>query len=59
MILILKSVSFVICVRKFVRRYAIVMTNNFELAQYTRDKLFKDMEWLDQNDQNIRKVNRP
>ena len=38
---------------------AIVMTNNFELAQYTRDKLYKDMEWLDQNDENIRQVNKP
>ena len=25
---------------------AIVMTNNFELATYSRDDLFKDMEWL-------------
>jgi|SRR4051812_4854889 NADH-quinone oxidoreductase subunit I len=38
---------------------AIVMTNNFELAQFTRDKLYKDMEWLDQNDENIRQVNKP
>ncbi|MED4403889.1 NADH-quinone oxidoreductase subunit NuoI [Metabacillus fastidiosus] len=37
---------------------AIVMTNNFELAEYSRDKLFKDMNWLDDNDTNVRKENR-
>ncbi|MGG3800551.1 NADH-quinone oxidoreductase subunit NuoI [Metabacillus fastidiosus] len=37
---------------------AIVMTNNFELAEYSRDKLFKDMNWLDDNDTNVRKENK-
>ena len=37
---------------------AIVMTNNFELAEYSRDMLFKNLEWLDENDENIRKVNK-
>jgi NADH-quinone oxidoreductase subunit I len=36
---------------------AIVMTNNFELAEYSRDELFKNLEWLDENDTNIRKEN--
>ena len=36
---------------------AIVMTNNFELAEYSRDELFKNLQWLDENDENIRKVN--
>lgn len=36
---------------------AVVMTNNFELASYSRDDLFKDLEWLDENDTNIRKEN--
>lgn len=38
---------------------AIVMTNNFELAQYSRDKFQKDISWLDENDRNIRMVNKP
>ncbi|MCL6617664.1 MAG: 4Fe-4S binding protein, partial [Anoxybacillus ayderensis] len=38
---------------------AIVMTNNFELAEYSRDELFKDLTWLDENDTNVRKVNKP
>lgn len=38
---------------------AIVMTNNFELAEYSRDELFKDLTWLDENDTNMRKVNKP
>ncbi|CCQ94944.1 NADH-quinone oxidoreductase subunit I [[Clostridium] ultunense Esp] len=38
---------------------AIIMTNNFELAEYSRDELFKDMKWLDANDKNIREVNKP
>lgn len=33
---------------------AITMTNNFELAAYSRDELFKDLTWLDENDQNVR-----
>ncbi|MFK7694795.1 NADH-quinone oxidoreductase subunit NuoI [Paenibacillus sp. HJGM_3] len=36
---------------------AIVMTNNFELASYSRDELFKDMEWLNENNTNVRKEN--
>lgn len=38
---------------------AIVMTNNFELATYSRDELFKDRSWLHENDQNIREGNKP
>ncbi|WP_017726010.1 NADH-quinone oxidoreductase subunit NuoI [Halalkalibacterium ligniniphilum] len=37
---------------------AIVMTNNFELAEYSRDELFKDMKWLDENDTNVREENK-
>jgi len=36
---------------------AIVMTNNFELATYSRDDLFKDMNWLDNNNTHIRQEN--
>lgn len=36
---------------------AIVMTNNFELATYSRDDLFKDKEWLHENNTNIRPEN--
>ncbi|GAA0487262.1 NADH-quinone oxidoreductase subunit NuoI [Salinibacillus aidingensis] len=36
---------------------AIVMTNNFELADYSRDEHFKDLQWLDENDTNIREEN--
>ncbi|HEX7058139.1 MAG TPA: NADH-quinone oxidoreductase subunit NuoI [Bacilli bacterium] len=36
---------------------AILMTNNFELATYSRDDLFKNMEWLDKNNKNVRKDN--
>ncbi|WP_058300523.1 NADH-quinone oxidoreductase subunit NuoI [Gorillibacterium timonense] len=36
---------------------AIVMTNNFELAAYSRDDLFKDREWLSGNTANIRQEN--
>lgn len=36
---------------------AVVMTNNFELAEYSRDQLFKNMKWLFENDQNIREEN--
>lgn len=38
---------------------AIVMTNNFELATYSRDELFKDMEWLQANNKNVRNENLP
>lgn len=34
---------------------AIVMTNNFELATFSRDELFKDLEWLHGNNTNVRK----
>lgn len=33
---------------------AITMTNNYELAVYSRDELFKDLEWLNQNNKHIR-----
>ncbi|XID91139.1 NADH-quinone oxidoreductase subunit NuoI [Paenibacillaceae bacterium WGS1546] len=36
---------------------AIVMTNNFELAAYSRDDLFKDKQWLYENNTNIREDN--
>ncbi|WP_152396330.1 NADH-quinone oxidoreductase subunit NuoI [Paenibacillus guangzhouensis] len=36
---------------------AVVMTNNFELAAYSRDDLFKNKEWLYENNNNIRKEN--
>lgn len=36
---------------------AIVMTNNFELSAYSRDDLFKDIQWLSTNTNNIRKDN--
>lgn len=38
---------------------AIVMTNNFELAEYSRDKLYKDIHWLSQNNENVREGNKP
>jgi NADH-quinone oxidoreductase subunit I len=34
---------------------AIVMTNNFELATFSRDELFKDLHWLHENNTNVRK----
>lgn len=34
---------------------AIVMTNNFELASFSRDELFKDLKWLHENNTNVRK----
>ena len=37
---------------------AIIMTNNFELAEYTRSKLYKDLDALNENDTNLRKENR-
>lgn len=36
---------------------AIVMTNHFELASYSRDDLFKDKDWLYENNTLIRKEN--
>ncbi|TVX97107.1 NADH-quinone oxidoreductase subunit NuoI [Cohnella terricola] len=36
---------------------AIVMTNNFELAAYSRDDLYKDKQWLFENNSNIREDN--
>jgi NADH-quinone oxidoreductase subunit I len=36
---------------------AIVMTGNFELASYSRDDLFKDMKWLDENNRHVRQDN--
>ncbi|RAP73987.1 NADH-quinone oxidoreductase subunit NuoI [Paenibacillus montanisoli] len=36
---------------------AIVMTGNFELASYSRDELFKDLKWLDENNRNVRQDN--
>ncbi len=36
---------------------AIVMTNNFELAEYSRDELFKNLKWLDDNNSNVREEN--
>ncbi len=36
---------------------AIVMSNNYELAVYSRDQLFKNKEWLKNNDKNVREVN--
>lgn len=37
---------------------AIVMTNNFELSVYSRDELFKDLDWLHENNTNIRSENK-
>lgn len=36
---------------------AIVMTNNFELSAYSRDDLFKNLQWLNDNNTNVRKEN--
>jgi len=38
---------------------AVVMSNNFELSAYSRDELFKDLDWLNENRKNVREVNRP
>lgn len=38
---------------------AIVMSSNFELAAYSRDELFKDLEWLHENTGSTREVNKP
>lgn len=37
---------------------AIKMTNNFELAEYSRDNLYKDKDWLEKNNTNVREANR-
>ncbi|MFC0525250.1 NADH-quinone oxidoreductase subunit NuoI [Pontibacillus salicampi] len=37
---------------------AIIMTNNFELAQYSRDELYKDLVYLDENDEHQREENK-
>lgn len=36
---------------------AVIMSNNFELASFSRDELFKDLDWLHENNQNLRKEN--
>lgn len=36
---------------------AIVMTGNFELAAYSRDELYKDREWLTDNNTRVREDN--
>ncbi|MDF2835299.1 MAG: NADH-quinone oxidoreductase, chain [Paenibacillus sp.] len=36
---------------------AIVMTNEFELATYSRDELYKDAQWLTDNNTLVRKDN--
>ncbi len=36
---------------------AIVMTNNFELSTYSRDDLYKNMQWLNENNTLVRKEN--
>lgn len=36
---------------------AIVMTGNFELSAYSRDDLYKNMQWLNENNTNIRQEN--
>ena len=36
---------------------AVVMSNNWELATYSRDNLLKDLKWLDENNTNIREEN--
>jgi NADH-quinone oxidoreductase subunit I len=38
---------------------AIQMTNNFELATYSRDELLKDIDYLSTNTKNIRQENKP
>ncbi|WP_050616581.1 NADH-quinone oxidoreductase subunit NuoI [Bacillus testis] len=37
---------------------AIIMSHQFELAEFSRDQLFKNLEWLDENDRNLRKENK-
>lgn len=36
---------------------AIVMTNNFELSTYSRDDLFKNLQWLNENNTHVRGEN--
>lgn len=36
---------------------AVVMTGNYELATYSRDDLYKDRKWLEENNTQIRKEN--
>jgi len=36
---------------------SIVMTNNFELATYSRDNLAKDLKWLENNNTKVREEN--
>lgn len=36
---------------------AVVMTNHFELATFSRDDLYKDMQWLSENNTLVRKEN--
>lgn len=38
---------------------AIVMTNNFELAEYSRSKLYKTLDDLNDHVTNVRKENKP
>ena len=45
----LNYVSCAIYVQKSAPTEAIVMTNNFELAEYNREDLFKDIKWLSEN----------
>ncbi|WP_088127620.1 4Fe-4S binding protein, partial [Bacillus sp. S1-R5C1-FB] len=33
---------------------AIVMTNNFELEEYSRDDVFKNLKWHERNEENVR-----
>lgn len=37
---------------------AIKMTSNFELAEYSRDDLYKNKEWLEKNNTNVREANK-
>lgn len=37
---------------------AIIMTNHFELAEYSRDILLKDLDYLNENDTHLRKENK-
>ncbi|MFS0783841.1 NADH-quinone oxidoreductase subunit NuoI [Bacillus sp. 1P06AnD] len=37
---------------------AIIMSHKFELAEFSRDQLFKNLEWLDENDVHLRKENK-
>ncbi|MGD9677939.1 MAG: NADH-quinone oxidoreductase subunit NuoI [Vulcanibacillus sp.] len=37
---------------------AIQMTNNFELAVYSKEKLLKNINWLENNNENVRRANK-